>query len=94
MLTFVILAGYAVFTWRNPWFAVVKGTSLLGLSLPFAYYASEVLDRWTRRGGAASWACWLLLGSLAVAATASSTFDGVFHKQEIPGLPWGGPETP
>ncbi len=94
VLTFVILAGYAVFTWRNPWFAVVKGTSLLGLSLPFAYYASEVLDRWTRRGGAASWACWLLLGSLAVAATASSTFDGVFHKQEIPGLPWGGPETP
>ena len=48
LLTALTLAGYAFYTWRNPWFAVVKGTSLLGLSLPFAFYASETLAGWLR----------------------------------------------
>ena len=32
LLTAATLASYAWFTWRNPFFSVVKGTSLLGLS--------------------------------------------------------------
>jgi len=93
-ITFLTLAGYAVYTWRNPWFAVVKGTSLLGLSLPFAYYASDALARWTGRRGVVSWLCWGALAALAAAALASSTFNGVFEKTEISGLSWGGPERP
>ncbi len=93
-ITFLTLAGYAVYTWRNPWFAVVKGTSLLGLSLPFAYYASDALTRWTGRRGPLSWLCWGVLAALAAAALASSTFNGVFEKTEISGLSWGGPERP
>jgi 4-amino-4-deoxy-L-arabinose transferase-like glycosyltransferase len=84
------LAGYALYTWRNPWFAVVKGTSLLGLSLPFAFYASEVLSRWTRRRGPAL-ACGLALAALALCVAASSSFDVVFEKTEVPGLPWREP---
>jgi hypothetical protein len=92
LLLGITLAGYVLYTWRNPWFAVVKGTSLLGLSLPFAFYASEVLERWTRGRGAA--AVWLLLAGLAVCATLSSTFDLAFQKTEISGLQWAPTEGP
>ena len=81
-----------LYTWRNPWFAAVKGTSLLGLSLPFAFYASEVLERWTRGCGAAL--VWLLLVGLAVCATLCSSFDLVFQKAEISGLQWAPTEGP
>ncbi|MBW1687806.1 MAG: phospholipid carrier-dependent glycosyltransferase, partial [Deltaproteobacteria bacterium] len=56
ILLIVTLAGYALYTWRNPWFVVLKGTSLLALCLPFAFYASETLDAWLRRRGAWAWA--------------------------------------
>jgi hypothetical protein len=92
LLLGITLAGYVFYTWRNPWFAVVKGTSLLGLSLPFAFYASEVLERWTRGRGAAG--VWLLLAGLAVCATLSSSFDLAFQKTEISGLQWVPTEAP
>jgi hypothetical protein len=88
LMTGLTIAGYAFFTWRNPWFAVVKGTSLLALSLPFAFYASEVLAGWTRGRTPAAVLCWLALAALAVAATLSSTFDLAFEKTEISGLLW------
>ena len=59
----ITLAGYAAFTWRNPWYPTVKGTYLLGLALPFAWWASDVLARWTRAPRARSVAVW---GALAV----------------------------
>ena len=40
------LAGYAAYTWLNPWYATVKGGYLLGLALPFGFLASEVLVDW------------------------------------------------
>jgi hypothetical protein len=84
----ITLAAYAVYTWRNPYFAVVKGTSLLGLSLPFAYYASEGLERWLRgRPVVAAGVATALLALFACVA-ASSSFGLVFEKSEIPGLPW------
>jgi 4-amino-4-deoxy-L-arabinose transferase-like glycosyltransferase len=88
ILTGLTLAGFALYTWRNPWFAVVKGTSLLGLCLPFAFYASEVLDGWTRRRTAVAATVWSLLVLLAVAVTLSSTFNLAFEKTELPGLEW------
>lgn len=87
-------AGYAVYTWRNPWFAALKGTTLLGASLPFAYYASEVLAGWTRRRGARAWFVGLTLAALVACVTLSGTFGAVFEKTEISGLPWQAPEAP
>ena len=80
--------GFALFTYRNPWYAVIKGTSLLALCLPFSFYASEVLARWTRRPGASGAAVWLVLILLALTVTATSTFDLLFEKTRVPGLPW------
>jgi hypothetical protein len=67
---------------------VVKGTSLLGLSLPFAYYASDVLERWTSPGRRWSPFVWSVLAGLAVAVVLSSTFNLAFEKTEVSGLPW------
>ncbi len=86
LLTGLTLAGYAFYTWRNPWFAVVKGTSLLGLCLPFSVYASENLAVWLR-GRPRRWVIAALL-ALAICVALSCTFDLVFEKTEVSGLPW------
>ena len=88
LTTLLTTAGFALFTYRNPWYVVIKGTSLLGLCLPFSFYASEVLARWTRRPGAAGTAIWLALFALALLVTATASFDLIFEKTEVPGLPW------
>lgn len=82
------LAGFAAYTWANPWFAVVKGTSLLGVCVPFGVYTSEVLCRWIRRG---RWqAAWIgvALAALALCIVAGTLFHGVFVRFESPGIPW------
>ncbi len=86
------LAGYAVYTWRNPWFAAVKGTTLLGASLPFAYYTSEVLAGWMRRRDARAWGVGLILAALVACVTLSGTFGAMFEQGEMSGLPWQPPE--
>lgn len=86
LLAVLALAGFALYTWQNPWFAVIKGTSLLSLCLPFAFYASGVLADWSRgRGGAFVWAA---LGALAVCVVLGCTFGLLFERTEVPGLPW------
>ena len=75
------LAGYVGFTASNPWYATVKGSFLLGLCVPFAWYASEVLADWTRPGASRRWlpvAVWGWLAALAVAV-------GVTEKTDAPG---------
>jgi hypothetical protein len=93
LVTAFALAGYAVYTWRNPWFAVVKGTSLLALSLPYAYYASDELCRLARRGpvrlAAAAW-----LAALAACVAAGTTFEALFGRPEVSGLVWSGEAPP
>jgi len=86
LITASTLASYVWFTWRNPFFPVVKGTSLLGLSLPYAFYASETLARWLR-GRFGRWLGFALIG-LAVCVAVSCTFGLVFTKTEVSGLPW------
>jgi hypothetical protein len=88
VLLIVTLAGYALYTWRNPWFVVLKGTSLLALSLPFGFYASETLDAWLRRRGAWAWGIGSALAALVVCVAASCSFDVLFEKLEVSGLPW------
>ena len=92
LLVAATLTGFAIYTWRNPWFAVIKGTTLLGLALPFAYYASDVLHRWTRRPGVVAALVWLGLAGLAICVVLSGTFNLAFEKTEVSGLEWRAPE--
>jgi hypothetical protein len=66
----------------------VKGTSLLGLCLPYAYYASDALERWLRRPGPTRLLVGSGLAALALAATLVGTFDLVVPKTENAGLDW------
>ncbi len=88
LLVALTLTGYTIYTWQNPWFAVIKGTSLLGLSLPFAYYASDALERWTGDGRRSAPFVWMILAGLAVMVILSSTFNLAFEKTEVSGLQW------
>ena len=67
---------------------MVKGTSLLGLCLPFAFYSSEALDGWARRSRLAGVGIGLGLAGLALAVVLSTTFNFAFEKTEVSGLPW------
>jgi hypothetical protein len=87
-LVLLSLAGFAAYTWRNPWFAVIKATSLLGLCVPYAVYASEALRDWIARGRARAVSIGALLALLAIGVTASGTFDGLFERKEVSGLKW------
>ncbi len=74
------LGGYVLFTWRNPWYSTVKGTYLLGAMLPFAFYASETLARWTAGRGLLRTATWTVLAALAIVVTLAFSY----------GLIWAG----
>ena len=87
-LVALTVAGYAAFTWSNPYFAALKGTYLLIAVLPFAFYASEELARWTRPPGMRALAVWLALAALALAVGAVFSFGVVFTRTEPPGLQW------
>jgi len=89
----VTIAGYVAFTWRNPYFATVKGSYLLTAVVPFAFYASEGLARWTRRPAARALAVWLLLAALALTVAIVFSFGVVFTRTELPGLEWN-PKAP
>lgn len=82
------LAGYVAFTWSNPWFATLKGSYLLGASVPFAYYASESLERWLSAGGGRARAVGAGLALLFVAVALVFTIGIVFVKLDATGLPW------
>jgi hypothetical protein len=94
LLVAVTLAGYAVFTWRNPWFVCVKASFLLGLSVPFAYYASDILASWIRSGRLRSALLWVSLGLLALLVTVTFSYHVCFWKAEFPGIKWAPVETP
>lgn len=91
LLIALTLGGYVLFTWRNPFFAVCKASFLLGLSVPFAFYASEILDEWTGRGSRTAVAVTsaLALGVLLVAVTftQSRLFWNMDHMPR-PGMVW------
>jgi hypothetical protein len=97
LVTLGTLAGYVLFTLKNPWFAVVKGSFLLSLCLPFSYYASETLSGWMGLGGARSKAVWAWLLVLWLAAAVIFLFAPLFWGWPLehalgPGLHWRAPE--
>jgi len=86
--TALLLAGFVAFSWRNPWFPTIKGSFLLGLSAPYAIYASETLSGWMRAG---PWRKRMLGTALALLCTASAvtfSYHAVFWKLEYPGPEW------
>ena len=91
LLVALTLAGYVAFTWRNPWFVTSKGSFLLCLAVPFAYYGSEVLVGWLRRPGwarvALSAALLLLLAMIVGTFTFSELFWNADHMRK-PGVLW------
>jgi len=91
-LTGCMLAGYALYTWQNPWFATVKATYLLGLGLPYAYWGSERLAAWSRGPRWLAGLVWVDLGLLLLAIVAAFTFDtplwDMRQGAHYPGLPW------
>lgn len=84
----LLLCGCAFYALQNPWFTSVKGTYLLGMSLPFAFYASEVIAAWCRRSRGLAIAISIALGALCVCVVIGNTFGLVFEKTELPGLEW------
>jgi hypothetical protein len=88
LLCAATLVGYVFFTWRNPWYATLKGSYLLGMLVPFAVYASEVLAGWTRVGGARGGIVWACLAALTTLCVVVFTFQLVFYKFEGPGFKW------
>ena len=88
LTTLFLLMGYVLFTWNNPWYATVKGSYLLGLSVPFAFYTSECLMNWVRQGRAQAWLVSGLLLFWIVGVAVTFTIGPVFEKPDGPGLPW------
>jgi len=86
--TALLLAGFVAFTWRNPWFVTVKSSFLLGLSAPYAIYASEALDGWMRAGRWRMRALGTALALLCAASTVTFSYHAVFSKNEYPGTEW------
>ena len=80
LLVGLTVAGYVLFTWRNPWYSTVKGSYLLGAMLPFAFFASEPLARWTAGRGLRRTATWTALAALAGSVTLAFSY----------GLLWAG----
>ena len=90
------IAGYLLFTIRNPWFAVIKGSFLLGLALPFGVYSSESQSRWSRSPGPRRALIWMLLIALWLLAAVAFTFETHLWKWTLeemygPGLRWAPP---
>jgi hypothetical protein len=82
------LVGFVGFTWRNPWFATVKATHLLGLTIPFAFYASDALAAWTRPDRWSRVPVWIAVGLLIFTTTIVFTHGLAFVKADDPGMQW------
>ena len=88
LLTAATLAGYVYFTWKNPWYATLKGSYLLGMLVPFGVYTSEVLADWTRGPKLRAGIVWTTLAALTTLCVVVFTYHLVFYKFEGPGFKW------
>ena len=88
LLVAATIAGYALFNWRNQVYATLKASYLLGLSVPFAYYTSEGLDRWMRRSIALRLGLLGVLGALFVLTVLVFSYGLLFTKAQLTGIDW------
>ena len=93
VLTGATLSGFVLYTIANPWFATTKGPYLLGLCVPFAFYASRTLERWIAHP-AAGWPLLVGLAALALGCAMAFHFETPLWdwgtRPSGPGLPWRG----
>jgi hypothetical protein len=82
------LVSFAAFTWRNPWFATVKASHMLGLCIPFAYYASDALSAWTRPDRWSRVPVLIAVGLLIFMTAIVFTHGLAFVKADDPGMQW------
>lgn len=95
LLVALTLAGYVLFTWRNPWYATLKGSYLLAMLVPFAWYTSEVLADWTGGKGLRPALVWAALAALFTLSMLVFSFGLVLEKTDKgPGFRWWEIETP
>jgi hypothetical protein len=87
-VTALLLGGFVAFTWRNPWFTTIKGSFLLGLSAPYAIYASEGLEGWMRAGRRRARVLGAALALLCAASAVTFSYHAVFWKTDPPGTEW------
>lgn len=87
-VTALLLGGFVAFTWRNPWFTTIKGSFLLGLSAPYAIYASEALEGWMRAGRRRKRVLGAALALLCAASAVTFSYHAVFWKTDPPGTEW------
>ena len=88
LLVAATVTGYALFNWRNQVYATLKASYLLGLSVPFAYYTSEGLDRWMRRSPALRLGILGVLGALFVISVLVFSYGLLFSKGQFAGIDW------
>jgi hypothetical protein len=88
LLVAVTIGGYALFNWRNQFFATLKASYLLGLSVPFAYYTSEGLDRWMRRSPVLRLGILVVLAALFVLSALVFSYGLLFTKPRFAGVDW------
>ncbi len=88
LTTVLVLAGFAVFTWRNPSFVTVKASYLLALGAPYGVYASEALQAWTRGSRARGVLLAGVFSAIAAVVLVTFSYDLHFQKQEFPGTRW------
>jgi hypothetical protein len=92
LLTVLTLLGYIGFTWSNPMFATVKAGYLLGIGVPFAYFASDALASWSSRGGIFAACVWIVLSALLLAVCVTFSYGiGLWDLTPpgvTPGLQW------
>ena len=84
----ILLGGIYALHFQQSWFATLKASYLLGISIPFAWYASQRLAFWVARAGALRFVVTLWLATLGIAVTLTFTTGLIFEKIDGPGLPW------
>jgi 4-amino-4-deoxy-L-arabinose transferase-like glycosyltransferase len=77
------LSGFSLFAWRNPWYFVLKGSYLLCMTLPAAYYQSEVLEDWLGGRGWCRTLVAVALGVLFVSVTLTFSSGLLFTKSQL-----------
>lgn len=88
-ITVLTFAGYVMFTWQNPWYATLKASYMLGIAVPFAAYASEVLSGWLRTGSRARQVAIVVpLVMLLSGSALAFTVNLIFEKREGSGFIW------
>ncbi len=89
LMILLTLLGYVLFTFKNPWYATLKASYMLGICVPFAWYTSEVLCDWMNPSR--PWLAGFVglpVAALLLICGLTFTVNLVYEKKEGPGFDW------